>query len=60
MNSGPSDRTLTLGPFGKSCVEDLVTYADVAAKILREQGFPGKAEALEERNQKVAVLIGLK
>lgn len=39
-------------------LEDLLMYADTAAKILRETGFPGKAEALEQRYTKVAKAIG--
>lgn len=42
-----------------SDVIDLVRYADSMAKILKEQGFPGKAEALEERCLQVFAHIAL-
>ncbi len=37
---------------------ELLMYADTAAKILRENGYPGKAEALEKRYMKIAKAIG--
>lgn len=43
----------------KGDLTDLIYYADTAAKILGEQGFPGKAEALENRYMKLAKAIGL-
>ncbi len=42
----------------RSDLEDLILYADTAAKILKEQGFYGKGEALERRCMKVADVIG--
>lgn len=39
--------------------KELVYYADTAAKILRENGFEGKAEALESRMSKVAKRLGM-
>jgi len=39
-------------------LEDLLMYADTAAKILKENGWPGKAEALEQRYMKVAEAVG--
>lgn len=44
----------------RSDIVDLVLYTDMAASILKEQGFPGKAEALEARYMKVAKQTGLK
>ena len=41
-----------------SDLEDLLMYADTAAKILKENGWPGKAQALEQRYMKVAEAIG--
>ena len=40
-------------------LENLIYYADTAAKILKDNGWPGKAEALEDRYMKVAREIGL-
>ena len=37
---------------------DLVSYADTAAGILRSEGFPGKAEALENRCVPFGFLLG--
>ena len=42
----------------RSYLEDLLLYADTAAKILKENGWPGKAQALEQRYMKVAETIG--
>ena len=42
----------------RSYLEDLLLYADTAAKILKENGWPGKAQALEQRYMKVAEAIG--
>lgn len=37
----------------------LIYYADTASKILKENGYPGKAKALEDRYLRVAKEIGL-
>ena len=39
-------------------IASLISYADTCAGILRDQGFAGKAEALEERYMKFAFLLG--
>ena len=41
-------------------IVDLIYYADSVAKILKDNGWPGKAEALTARYMKVAKEIGLK
>ena len=38
---------------------DLIYYADMCATILKENGFPGKAEALEKRYLKLGKRFGL-
>lgn len=42
----------------QDALEDLLMYVDTAAKILKENGWQGKAEALEQRYMKVAKEIG--
>lgn len=39
---------------------DLIHYADCCAKILKDNGFEGKAQALEERYLKLGKRLGLK
>jgi len=41
----------------RSDLENLLMYADTAAKILKDNGFPGKAEALEVRYMRIAKII---
>ena len=41
-------------------ITNLIYYADTAAKILKDNGWPGKAQALTDRYMKVAREIGLK
>lgn len=36
---------------------DLISYADTVAKILKDNGFEGKAEALEKRYMKFKHLM---
>ena len=40
-------------------LENLIYYADMVASILKDNGWPGKAKALEDRYMKVAREIGL-
>lgn len=43
----------------KDDLENLVYYADIVASILKQNGFPGKAEALENRYMKFSHLLEL-
>lgn len=55
-----SDGLVDVVQVSKQDIENLIYYADTAAKILKDNGWPGKAEALENRYMKIAVAIGLK
>jgi hypothetical protein len=44
----------------RSDLVDLIMYSDTASRILADNGFAGKAEALEKRYMKIANSIGMK
>jgi hypothetical protein len=54
----PQGRLDALVSCPRSYIEDLLMYADTAATILKDNGWPGKAQALEQRYMKVAEAIG--
>jgi hypothetical protein len=59
-NSALSGVLVDVVQVSRADLENLIYYADTAAGILKENGWPGKAEALESRYMKIADAIGLK